>query len=275
MNTYDSLFSLLAYIVRRKEIPNIIFPKTLSEKILYKKMFPTDRERLLRCMVSDRLKVREYVKNKSPNCSLIEVLWSGFDFSINVWNSLPKKFVLKANHGSKMVEIIDKDINKFDDVYKKTLEWMKNDYYKRGREWVYKELDRLLIAEEFIEFNHEVPPDYKFFCVNGHVAFIQVDLDRYTSHSRNLYSRKFELLPVKYQFKNGYSIPKPPLFERAINIAEELSSDFDFIRVDLYVLNGMVYFGELTNFPGNCLEKFEPKSFDIDMGGKLKLDHHG
>ncbi|WP_435235710.1 ATP-grasp fold amidoligase family protein [Psychromonas sp. PT13] len=268
---FDNIFSILVYVFRQKKIPRLLTPKTLTDKILYLKLRPKHIQSKLRKLVSDRIKVRDYVSNHSSECELIPLLWTGKSLGIAEWDALPNKFVIKANHGSKMVMIVDKEINDFHELSKITQSWLKLDYYKKGKEWVYKDLDKVLVVEEFIDFNGDAPPDYKFFCLNGKVRFIQVDLDRYSGHSRNLYSKEFELLDVKYHFDKGYDIESPILLDRAIKIAEELSSELDFVRVDLYILDNTIYFGELTNFPGNCLESFTPNQFDLDMGDLLEL----
>ncbi|MEJ6122125.1 hypothetical protein MT390_09650 [Vibrio sp. 2-Bac 85] len=267
----DNIVSIGAYIIRQKKIPNLFKPRTLTDKILYLKLRPQHAQSNIRRLVSDRVKSRDYVSRLSKNCQLINLLWSGKSFKVDDWESLPRKFVIKANHGSKMVMIIDKHKDSYSDVSSIVHSWLDLDYYKKGKEWVYKDLDRLLVVEEFIEFDGGVPPDYKFFCLNGKVHFIQVDLDRYNGHSRNIYSKNFELLDVKYNFDRGYDIEPPNLLNEAIKIAEDLSSELDFIRVDLYILENKIYFGELTNFPGNCLEKFTPNQFDLDMGNLLVL----
>ncbi|WP_140069261.1 ATP-grasp fold amidoligase family protein, partial [Vibrio parahaemolyticus] len=227
----------------------------------------------LRKLAADRIAVRDYVKSKSKNCNLIKMLWSGSELKNSDWESLPDKFVIKANHGSKMVKIVDKSKDSFKSIYDLTQEWLVRDYYKRGREWVYKDTPRTLIVEELLQFSDKVPPDFKFFCLNGKVSFVQVDLDRFNGHCRNIYSNRFDLLDVEYHFPRGYSIKKPSNFEDAVKISEELSSDFDFVRVDLYLLDDGIFFGELTNFPGNCLESFDDYSFDLEVGSKLVLNH--
>lgn len=268
----DRLISILAFIVKQRKIPNLTNPKTLTEKILLLKIKPSPKNIKLRKLVTDRIKVRSYIKNKCQLCDLIPILWKGEELTIDIWNSLPEQFVIKGNHGSKMVRIVNKSNDSFESVYNDSIKWKNTDYYKRGREWVYKDLPRTLIIEKLIEFNSDIPPDYKFFCLNGKVNFVQVDLSRFRQHKRNIYDRDFNLLDVKYQFPQGEDIPKPKLFEKALLIAESLSSDFDFIRVDLYILDDKIYFGEMTNFPGNCLEKFVPISFDFKMGKNLSIN---
>ncbi|MDW2092047.1 ATP-grasp fold amidoligase family protein [Vibrio sp. 1865] len=270
----DSIFSFLASAIKRKTLPNIVNPSSLTDKVLKIKMSPDHPKANLRALVSDRKAVREYIDSKSTECKLIPLLWSGSRFSLEDYENLPNKFVIKANHGSKMVRIVDKSDarDNYESVSAEVNSWQFVDYYKKGKEWVYKSIERTLIVEKFIDFKDGVPPDYKFFCLNGKVSFIQVDLDRFNGHCRNLYNREFLRLPVCYQFPSGYDIEKPILFDQALRIAEKLSSDFDFIRVDLYILDDGIYFGELTNFPGNCLESFNPKSFDFEIGRMLTLE---
>ncbi len=272
MTLYDNLFSFLAYVIRQKKIPRLFNPKTLTEKIFFLKLRPNLKLSPLRRQVADRIQVRNFVNENSTTCKLIPLLWKGEVFTEEVWNDLPNKFVIKANHGSKMVRIVDKKNTNFKEVYADTERWKKIDYYKKGREWVYKGLDRTILVEKFIDFGKEVPPDFKFFCLNGKVQFVQVDLDRFKKHRRNIYSKDFEPINVKYQFENGHRIVRPRLYQEAVKISEQLSEEFDFIRVDLYILEDNIYFGELTNFPGNCLEKFIPHSFDVEMGNFLSLN---
>lgn len=269
----DNIFSILAFIIRQKRLPNLISPKSLTDKILLIKLNQKSKNSSLRKLAADRIAVRDYVKSKSPNCNLIKMLWSGSELLIDDWESLPDKFVIKANHGSKMVKIVNKSEDSFKSIYDLTQEWLKRDYYKKGREWVYKDTPRTLLVEELLQFSEKVPPDFKFFCLNGKVNFVQVDLDRFNGHCRNIYSKRFDFLDVEYHFPRGYSIEKPCNFEDAIKISEELSSEFDFVRVDLYLLDDGIFFGELTNFPGNCLESFDNYSFDLEAGSQLVINH--
>lgn len=273
MKLFDSAVSVLAYMLRNKRLPKLIKPITLTDKILAIKLNQTCELVELRKLAADRLNVRNYVNKKSSACSLIPLLWEGDKLTKNVWDSLPSRFVIKANHGSKMVKIINKDTDCYESILELTCIWLKNNYYKKGREWVYKDTPRKLLVEELLELSSKVPPDFKFFCLNGKVAFIQVDLDRFDGHRRNIYDNNFKLIDIEYHFPKGYALEKPKLFDKALNIAEDLSIDFDFIRVDLYLLEDKVYFGELTNFPGNCLESFSDHTFDRDMGERLVVNN--
>lgn len=263
----DRLFTHILYFLRHRKLLNLREPKTFNEKISFIKLYSKNA---LRHLVVDRLKVRDYVVQRSSDVKLVPILWSGTEFDLNVYDSLPKEFVIKGNHGSQMVVIVDKEHLDYISLSQKIKGWMNRDYSKEGRERVYQTLDRYFVVEEKLSSLHTTPPDFKFFCFEGKVEMVQVDLDRFSSHTRNLYDRNFEELDVRLHHEKGNAIEKPSSFAKAVKIAESLSSEFSFIRVDLYLIGDDVFFGELTNFPGNGLEKFTPNYYDQYLGEKLK-----
>ena len=262
----DATFAKVVFFLRQKRFLKLKSPQTFNEKITYIKLKSKND---LRHKIADRLSVRNYVKERCPEIDLIDVLWSGKQFTKEVYDNLPDEFVIKGNHGSRMVKVVSKAETQFNDLYKTVGGWMSFDYSSKGRERVYQNLDRYYVVEKRIEWKGGVPPDYKFFCFEGKVEMVQVDFDRFSNHARNLYDRKFDLMPIRLHLENGPQIEKPQAFEKALKYAESLSSDFSFIRVDLYLIGDKVYFGELTNFPGNGLETFYPRSFDLYLGGKI------
>jgi hypothetical protein len=262
----DYNIAYLMFVWRLGYLPNFHNPRSLNEKINYIKLFNRNP---LRSLVADRLKVRGYVTERCPDCSFPAILWHGTHFDRAAWDVLPGTFVIKANHGSNMTRLVDKGKVAFDEIKKETDSWLKKEYSRYGREWVYYDLEKYLIIEEMLCPTGSAPADFKFFVLNGRVEFVQVDLERFSAHRRNLYTRDFVRIEAQYMFPSTDDIPKPDSFERAVEIAETLAADFDFIRVDLYLIEGKTYFGELTNTPGNGLERIKPKSFDFEMGGKL------
>ncbi|MFP8490142.1 ATP-grasp fold amidoligase family protein [Gracilimonas sp. Q87] len=251
-------------------------PVLFTEKIQYIKLYERTK---LRKMVADRLKVRNYVLTKVGEEHLIPLLGNYDTLKQKDWNILPDQFVLKANHGCGMVKIItDKTQQSYEHIIALTEKWKNIDYYQIGHEWVYKGLSREIIAETLItDSNNRIPKDWKFFCFHGEVKVIQEDVGRYESepHTRNLYDRNFNKIEAKLLYP-PYSgkTQKPELWDLAIEVAESLSSDFNFIRVDLYITQSNVYFGELTNYPGNGFIPFEPRSMEYKIGNLLDLKKH-
>ena len=103
---------------------------------------------------------------------------------------------------------------------------------------------------------------------------MKVDFDRSTNHHANYYDRSFNMLefgeiecpPVKERM-----IPKPSCFEEMIELAERISRNHRFLRVDFYEVSGKVYFGETTFYPASGTGKFSPEDADLTIGSLLKL----
>lgn len=268
----DRQYARVRFRLIHGHFPNIENPVFLSEKIQYLKLY---ERTILRKSVADRKKVREFVKNRAGESHLIPQIAVFKKLNRSEWESLPNKFVLKASHGSGFIRIVkDKSDENFEEILTETDQWLSTDYFEFGREWVYKGLERLLIAEELLlDDSRNVPSDYKFYCFHGVVKLIQVDIDRFRGQKRFLFNRSFEPFDATLYYPAGEKIPdKPRELDVAVRVAEQLSKEFNFIRVDLYLLDGKVFFGELTNYPANGFQVFEPESFEVEMGSHLKLD---
>ena len=146
--------------------------------------------------------------------------------------------------------------------------WFDIDYYKIKREQNYRHLTPKIIVEDFFsEDGHTIPKDYKIFCVRGFPKFIQVDSDRHTGHKRNLYStdwariRATLLYPAKEE-----DDPKPELLDDMLRIAQNLSTAFQFVRVDLYATETAIKVGEFTFVPGAAGEPLNPPEAEYTFG---------
>lgn len=162
---------------------------------------------------------------------------------------LGKPYVVKPTNGSGCTYFLKDPLQEAD--YLRLLRSARENVYKRTREIQYRGLESKLIVEEHLAA-HESLTDYKFFCANGHVLACQVDLDRFTNHTRALCSiPDFKIYPVE---SGRYPIPEhvtpPPTLAAMIDIAAQLSQGFGFVRIDLYEYQGGVYFGEFTFTPG-------------------------
>lgn len=222
----------------------------------------------------DKYLVRDYVKEKIGNKFLIDLL-GVFDKPEEIdFKTLPNQFVIKLNTGSGF-NIIIKDKNKIDikKIIKKLHKWMRIDYSRIKKEPQYKNVKKKIIIEKFMADKNQELNDYKFFCFDGKVKFVEVDSDRFGNHTMDFFDEKWNLLQLKKgNHENSSTIPrKPQKFDKMINIAEELASEFQFVRVDLYNVDGNVYFGELTFTPAGGLTAFFPLKEDIRLARLIKL----
>ena len=116
--------------------------------------------------------------------------------------------------------------------------------------------------------------DYKFFCFDGRVRFLKVDIGRFKEHHANYYDNDFHLLPfgeAMYLPDSQAIVERPAEFEKMIELSERLSAGEPFLRVDLYNVNDIIRFGELTFFPASGLENYKPAEWDRRIGDMLVL----
>jgi hypothetical protein len=254
---------------------NLKTPKSFNEKIQWLKLNYHD-SRLPKLV--DKIAVRDFVAAIIGPEYLIPLIAlydspSAIDFS-----SLPNSFVLKTNHDSGGVVICSEKMKFNKNTAMKTLQnSFDTNFYYSGREWPYKALKPRIICEEYLtdESGHELK-DYKIFCFHGKAKIIQVDFNRFTNHTRNLYDPDWNFLPYEIEFKSDPTtiIPKPKVLDTMINLAEKLACDFPHVRVDLYTFHEKIYFGELTFYHGSGWEKFHPESFDLLLGSYLNLPNN-
>lgn len=268
----DRQYAIIRYWLKFGEKPDIEEPSLFTEKIQFIKLYErTDFRR----MIADRTAVRDYVSTKVGEKHLVPLHGVFKSLTAEVWEKLPKKFVLKANHGCGMLEIVtNKEQADYQSIYQNTERWKNFDYARYGREWVYEDLDRTLLAEQLLlNPDQSIPEDYKFFCFGGEVKIIQVDFGRFGNQTRNLYDRNFTRLEAELLYPNYEGeVNKPKKLEEAIEIAEELSNGVSFVRVDLYIMENEIYFGELTNYPGNGFVEFSPPSLALRAGSYINLN---
>jgi len=177
---------------------------------------------------------------------------------------LGHRYVVKATHGSGKVMFLDRKITE-GDALEFHFEAKKNFFYTI-RETQYKSLERKIIIEENVSKSGDVN-DYKFFCVKGQVIYCQVDVDRFVNHKRALCTvPDFRIIPVQTKLLEiPEHLERPPLFAEMIRVSSALSSDFDFVRIDLYAVEDQVYFGEYTFTPGGACDNFSDEMFAIEF----------
>ncbi len=253
-------------------------PRTLNEKLNWMKL--NVREPIQR-IAADKYAVREYVRARISSAHLIPLL-RAYERAEDIrLAELPGAFVLKVNHGSGQNWIV-RDKTREDErcIRRQFREWMTASHYAQSREWPYKDMKPVVVAEELLlDENGNLPCDFKLHCFGGKVATIQVDLDRETAHRRNFYDLDWALQPFIWTewagdtpaWPNGRTVPRPNALPEMVRIAEALSADFPYARIDLFDCRGSVYFGEITFYHGGAFERFDPPEYDRVFGDQLAL----
>lgn len=249
-------------------------PKTFNEKLQWLKLY--DRNPEYTIMV-DKYRVREYIAKKIGEEYLIPLLGVWDDPDEIDFDSLPNQFVLKCNHNSGLGMCICKDKSKLDikKVKSELMKGLKQNYYLTGREWPYKNVPRKIIAEKYITDETGTNlRDYKFYCFDGKAKVVGIYQDRNTDKETtgDFFDMDLNWLDFTFNMPNAKVKPsKPNHFEKMIEIAEILSEGIPHVRVDLYLSNDKIFFGELTFFDGSGFDKIEPIEWDIKLGEWINL----
>ena len=249
-------------------------PKTYNEKLQWAKLY--DRDPKYTALV-DKYEVKRIVAGLIGEEYVVKNygVWNSFD-EID-FDKLPDKFVLKCTHDSGGVFVCrDKSEKTLKAARKKMEKHLKRDYYMEVREYPYKDVERRIIAEEYLidESGYELK-DYKFFCFDGVPEFMYVALDRNVKGKEtkfDFYDMDFRLLPFTNGHPNsGKRIEKPACFDEMKAVAAKLSKGIPHVRVDLYNVNGKVYFGEMTFSHMSGFTPFEPPEWDRIFGDMIVL----
>ncbi|WP_303189191.1 ATP-grasp fold amidoligase family protein [Fusobacterium ulcerans] len=234
-------------------------PETFNQKIQFRKLYDNNP---LYSICADKYRVREYVKEKIGEEYLIPLYLVTDKLTEEQWDKLPNSFVAKANHNSGPVQIV-KDKNKVDKkkIIKELNNQLKIDYGIVSMEKFYSDIPRKIIVEKYLKDNIE---DYKFHCFKN-----EIYLERITK--LNLGSMYDIKLWKNLTFSIGYNVDKkvyikPSNLNVMIEMGKKLSKDFEYVRVDLYNVEGKIYCGELTFCESSGFGKFTDESWDLKFG---------
>ena len=262
---------------------NLENPKYFDEKVWWLKLYNRD-PMLVKC--SDKNLVAEYVKE----CGYEDILIPRLDVLNKVEELDLSKYedevVVKCNHNSGGHLFYNPKCppSKKKLTYaKKILKFiLKRNAYVLSREWNYKDIDPKILVEKVIRDKEgQLPTDYKFMCFDGEPKLLFLDLgvinpDSSYNHyyPRNIYDMDFNLLPVLETRENApYEVAKPENFERMVEIARKLSKPFPFCRVDLYNVDGKIYFGEITFYHGGGCNDIQPEEWDLKIGSWIDINN--
>ena len=251
--------------------PNLREPQTINEKHLWLKHHY--RDPLIRTC-SDKAAVRAVVAERVGAEVLIPQLGLYDDAAAIDFSALPERFVLKATHGSGW-NILCRSRDGFDEAAarQRLAGWLAQDYYAVGREWCYRGLPGRIIAEQFLSDERGEPPaDYKLWCFNGEPGLVQVDSDRFGPMRRAFFTPAWQPVEMTVIFNPPAQLPAaPPELPQLLAVARRLAVGFPFVRVDLYLHAGRIYFGELTFLAAKGVSAIRPYAADVQLGALLRL----
>ena len=280
----DEKYLKAMYYLAFGEKLNLDNPKTYNEKMQWMKLY--NRNPLYTQLV-DKVEVKKYVDT---------LLGPGYTFpTLGCWDnpdeidfdSLPNEYILKCNHNSGVGMAICKDNSKGlftkahggdkiviskQEVIEGLRKGLNQDFFVKGREWPYKNVKRRVFAEKLMKSDDGKPlKDYKIFCFDGEPKYIWVG-SNYDPMWFDLYTSNWVNLHVKWGYNAGpETLPPPENLKSLLEVARKLAQNIPHVRIDLYSINGQIYFGEYTFFTWGGFGKLEPKEWDLKLGEQIEL----
>ncbi|MCQ2339164.1 MAG: glycosyl transferase [Paludibacteraceae bacterium] len=250
-------------------------PKTFNEKLQWLKLY--NRKPKYTTMV-DKVAVKDYVASIIGPEYIIPTLGVWDSPNDIEWDKLPNQFVLKTNHdGGCNGVVVCKDkatLNKRVALRELKRSFNRNSYLI-SREWPYKNVPHKILAEQYLEDKQGALIDYKFSCFGGNADNVMVCADRHLGDTKfYFFDRQWNLLRLNkrgIEAPKDFTLPKPEGMDKMFELAETLSKDLPYARVDFYNVDGHIYFGEITFFPAGGTDSNLLPETDLLFGSKIKL----
>lgn len=250
-------------------------PKTFNEKLQWMKL---NYDSNIREICSDKYAVRSFVEERCPE-TLAKLYWQGYKAEDIPFDELPDKFVIKVTHGSGF-NIICADKAKL--VKEKTIKqlnsWLKEKYILCYGEEFYGKVRPSIIVEEYLESNGEEGLiDYKIMCFDGEPKYIWVAFDRYSSKGPQgvVLDTDWNIIDnvyMSYPLRDRDKVPaKPEKLNELLDYSRKLSANLPHVRVDMYIVDNKIMFGEMSFSHGAGLDKIMPYEFDKELGDCFNL----
>lgn len=265
-----------SYYVKFKKKLNLKNPVTLNEKLLWLKLRDYETNALVR-QCADKYAVREYIEEQGCGEILVPLI-AAYDRVEDIdWDRLPDSFAMKWNFGCGF-NIICPDKSKLDipQTMEKMRKWGKTPYYLRYSEMQYKNVTKKIIVEQYLKPASGEVSDYKIYCFHGKPYCVMLCVGRQNGRAKYyFFDCDWNFLRINragVEAPEGFTVPKPEGIDLAFQYAQKLSAPFPFVRADFYLLDGKVYFGELTFTPGGAMDNNRLPETDLMFGNMLHLE---
>lgn len=273
--------------------PNIDNPRTLNEKILWKKI--NNRNPLI-IKTSDKIRVREYVRDKLENEAediIIPILETSEEPSTLSLSAYETPYVIKANHGWNTNLFVEeqKSENEFvastedtstsrwsrSDIERECRKWLNTTHGFEDHQWGYLNIDRKLFVEPFLSDEYGVRlTEIKIDCFHGEPKFILLIVNRDEERLHTLVDAEGQKLKVQYKGTEDVSEEVLSDFRSVLpelrKWAARLSEEFEYCRVDFYLTPDGPRFSEITHYPASGTRKMKPQEFELEMGRHWNID---
>jgi hypothetical protein len=266
----DRMFVALEHRMAHGRLPDLHGQHLFNERIAWRKLHPQPSFGVL----SDKFLVRRLVADRLGEEYLVPLFAHARRMEEVDFGALPSRFVMKASHGYSWTELVyDRASADLDDLRRKGDEWLRRNFYVAARERHYRGIEARILFEQFLMEDGKPARDFKIHCFrrNGHLTqVVEVHSNRFERHAINFFHPDWR--PANIAFGSAKNpnpprmpkgaIPRPGNLDDLLTAADKLSRAFNYVRVDLYSVEGRVYFGEMTFTPGAGLLRFKPPEIE-------------
>lgn len=238
-----------------KKWPNFKKPQTFNEKVL--RRIAHDKNPIF-SELADKYAVREFIQESIGPDVLIPLVFDTKNpqdlLKIEDWSGK----VMKPNHAAGLIKIFDKNISTEEkkkhikDMHK----WLEVDYSKQSDEWHYSLIEPRILVEKKITPHNEIPRDYKFHCFrqkDGSINYVLQLVDgRFGKESRAYYLNSLDNCAYHHGGGNHHlSDVETANINKIFDFNNKIMGEnFTYLRIDWYLIEGAIYFGEITCTPG-------------------------
>ena len=274
-NEYPKYLKKMFKGMTGKEL-NLKHPKTFNEKIQWIKLYDNKQQK---SELTDKVKVRYWVREKIGEKYLKPVLWIGEKYDDIPFDTLPCSFFIKLNHGCKWHFVIKKKDEFLNNealtkiVRTHITGWSEQEFFPyAGFEMQYKGIEPKILIEPLLrdEINKK-PEEIEIYCFNGEPKIFQKI--RYTNPREvSIFDKKYEHINLK--FLPEYELVQEEADEKikeAVELSKELAKGFKLVRADWLKYQNQIYFNEMTFTPFSGFYRFDDERWNRKLGDMLNL----
>jgi TupA-like ATPgrasp len=270
----DKAFIYQNHFRAHRRLPDLVKQSRFTDRMAFRRLYPSP----IFTPLSDKVQVRDYVTDQVGEKYLIPLLAVTTDIEGFSFDDLPSSFAMKASHGSKWNELVrDKSKVDIEALRSKARGWLSQNYYTKLRERHYREIRPRILFETLLLDEGQLPKDYKVHCFrnNGKLTqIVQVVSDRFQAQKANYFTNDWSPIDMDQGFSPipNELLPRPEALDELLSVSEKLSGKLNYVRVDMYLINNRIYFGEMSFTPNAGLLRFRPDTMDERWGELFEAD---
>lgn len=248
---------------KARRLPHLVEPASFADKMLWRKVFDRDP---LHVAMTDKLAARDVARERLPDVQIPDLLWIGEHIDDLPFPDLVPPYIVKMTDGSGWYELVrDRTPGtvarvqaRFRNLHRKP------PYGWRRGEWAYGEFPRRVFAERLLlDAEGRPPDDHKLYVCAGEMVHMHVTHDRWGSMALTHFDNSMNLIPdVEPHHRTDHVPANLDMLDDVVAAGRALAGDMDFVRVDLYLHQRSVWFGEFTIYPTGGFLPWKPELLD-------------